>query len=329
MVGEHGLAGQQRVPEQGLQIAELHARVHLLGEHTPGRLVPGDVGDRMRLEVRLPLRVVQHLAHEAVSAVRHRQEGLEQPFEGLPLVVGFDVGGLRLPHSVQHPVLPVERLRGLAGLGHIVDIAVPQHRTIRLRLRQAFRTAPARALARMADPEHRAPGFQLVRGRPDGVRQGLLVVCMHPAEQDSSTLVQLLGRQVEQIAHHVADELEAAPALDGHARLEHHARHPGRDVLQQLQLLHMGVDGLALGRDVLHHTKVGLWDALDGGLADAGAHPAHRAIRPCPTEIQLAPVARRTGLQPRRHVLGMDAAAPHGALQRVCRRKTGDLEQPR
>ena len=96
--------------KQRARVAELQAVLHLLVVLAAGGFVPGNVGDRMRLQVGLLAHVVQHLAHEAVFAARHPQQGQQQALESLALVIGFDEGRLRLLHGFEHAVLALQRL---------------------------------------------------------------------------------------------------------------------------------------------------------------------------------------------------------------------------
>ncbi|MCY1537442.1 hypothetical protein D9M68_729370 [compost metagenome] len=99
VVGDHRLTGEHGVAEQGLEVAELHARIDLRVVQAPRGFVPGDVGDGVGLEVGLLAHVVQHFAHKTVTTARHAQQRSQQAFERLPLVIGLDERRLCLLHG--------------------------------------------------------------------------------------------------------------------------------------------------------------------------------------------------------------------------------------
>ena len=272
----------------------------------------------MRLQIRVVIHVVQHLAHKTVTAAGELQESLQQTFEGAALFLGFDEHRLRPAHRFQHALLAINPMRSQSHSCHVRREAVPDHRPIGFALGHRFRAVPALACLGQHHPVSLSPHRQLPRRALERGNHLGLVVGMNPIKQDPRIFLQVLGLDFKHFPSDVIHVRDHAAAVCAQPRLVHHPRHAGRDGLEELELLGETLGGFALRGDVLHHAEIGLGIARHGGLPYACAKPAQHTIGSLPAELHLTPVHGGTGDEPGGLVVGVDARAPLHALDAFC-----------
>ena len=100
-VGDDRFTRSEGGAEQGLEVVEFQARGFVLFVKSPRLLVPGDVRDRVSLEVGLALAIAEHFGRKAVFTVRKAQYQLQKGVESFRRVYLdlADVTRLQLAHS--------------------------------------------------------------------------------------------------------------------------------------------------------------------------------------------------------------------------------------
>ena len=95
-VADQHLAAADDLAKQAVEVAKLQAlrRVGVVKVLTAG--IPGDIADGKGTQVGRALFIRENFANKAKLAVGEVDNSLEQGIEGFTLVVGIDVGGLRL-----------------------------------------------------------------------------------------------------------------------------------------------------------------------------------------------------------------------------------------
>ena len=101
LVGDHRLAAGDRGAEQRVEIAKLQALRRILRVEPLRLLVPGNVGDGMRLEIRLAAFVVANLADEAVGALGDVEQRGQHLLARLLRIAVADIARLDLPNRIE------------------------------------------------------------------------------------------------------------------------------------------------------------------------------------------------------------------------------------
>ena len=124
VVGDHRLTAGQRRTEQRVEVEELQAGWRVLFEEAAARIVPGNVGDGVGLQVGTVVRRVQDLADESVLAVGEVEHVVEQAIEGPAPVALADELRLGTGDDFHHPLLAGQFTPALDGLhpqSHVLD----------------------------------------------------------------------------------------------------------------------------------------------------------------------------------------------------------------
>src|SRR5688572_20838076 len=100
-VGDHRLAAGYRGAEQRIEIAELQPLGRILRMEPTRLLVPGNVGDGVRLEIRLVAFIVANLADEAIGALGDVEQRCQHLLVCLFRIAVADIARLDLPHGVE------------------------------------------------------------------------------------------------------------------------------------------------------------------------------------------------------------------------------------
>ncbi len=107
-VGDHDLPRADRGAEQRVEVAELESLRRVALEERPAGVVPGDVGDRVGLQVGGAVVVAQDLADEAVLAGGEPQDRFQQRIEGLRCVGAGQEEFLDPRHRREHAARVLE-----------------------------------------------------------------------------------------------------------------------------------------------------------------------------------------------------------------------------
>ena len=101
LVGDHRLAAGDRRAEQRFEIAELQALGRILRVEPTRLLVPGNVGDGVRLEIRLAAVVVANLSDETVGALGDVEQRGQHLLVRLFRIAVADIARLDLPNRIE------------------------------------------------------------------------------------------------------------------------------------------------------------------------------------------------------------------------------------